>query len=356
MKARRAILTIAVVVAAFGSLSACSQDALTGTATITGVITIPGDVELTEDTVIDVAVYSLDDEENVASTITLPDGTYSISQLPPGDYSIYVSAFDADVAPQWWGGSTRAEDADVVHLAAGERRTDMDVSLVRGASLSGSISMPGGPDVPVRHTEVIVWDADERDYVGYSEVSEDGGYAVNGLAAGAYKVQVTPARGTAARQWLGAASDWTGARVISVDTSEKLTGLDATLTTGGSISGDVRGAAAREYGASVYATLLASDGEWEEANWVETAEDGTYTISGLAPGRYAVMFSRPTRDQPWVDADAALMPQSSEGEPSSIKYWTDRADMDSADLVTVREGSTVTGISVDLDVGPIADP
>jgi hypothetical protein len=350
--AGRVVGAAAIAALAAGSLSACAPLAPTGTATISGTISVPHDIERTDDTVVDVSLHLPGEEDMFVYTLAEPDGAYTITGVPPGDYTMYVSVFDADIAPQWWGGSTTAQDADIFRVEAGEARTDMDVSLVKGATLSGAISVPRGSKATLKHTWVTVWDARERAWKGDSAVSAHGHYAVRGLAAGEYKIEVTPGRGELARQWAGGASDWTAARTFAVDASTERAGLDVALIIGGAISGSVSGTAAKEYGASVYATLRAADGAWEDGSWAEVDADGTYTIRGLAPGSYAVMFSRPTGDRPWDVADAAVVRASSEVEPSNSKYWADKPDVESADLVVVDEGATVTDISADLDAPP----
>ena len=260
-----AILTLAAITATL--LSACSLPLGTGTATISGTVTLPEEVELSDDTVIDVSILLPGDEGVIAHALTARDGSYTVTRVPPGDYTMYVSVFAADIAPQWWGGSTSARAADTFRVEAGEARTGMDVSLVKGATLSGTLSMPRESQGRVERAWVTVWDAQERIWRGDSAVSEHGEYVVSGLAAGEYKIEVVPARASAARQWVGGASDWTGARIIPLDASTNLTGLDVALTLGGSIAGVVSGAAANEFGASVYATLRAADGAWEEGSW-----------------------------------------------------------------------------------------
>ena len=354
---RRLAAVTAIVAIAVSLASACSVPLGPGLGSISGRVTIPDGVELGEETFIDLYLYRPGDDETDSTSgraTARPDGTYRFLFLPPGDYTVFVSVYDAGLAPQWWGGATSAQDADVIHLEPGEQRGRADVELVKGVTLAGTISMPPTSKRSPEHVWVTVWDARERIWKGDSAVSPDGDYAVRGLAAGEYKIEVAPPRGRAARQWWGGASDWTGADIVTVGASAERAGLDVALAAGGTISGIVRGEAAREYGATVYSWLLAADGEWEQGSWAESDPDGTYRIRGVAPGIYAVSFSRPIRERPWDDADTAMRRQSSEAEPSHEKYWDDKPDLDSADLVVVGEGEKVTGISADLDVPPSA--
>lgn len=353
-RARRVAAVVSIVALTVALASACGLPGA-GLASLSGRIIIPGGVSLTEDNVIDVSLHRPGDgltAPTVTYTLARPDGTYSISGVAPGDYTVYVSVWDAGLAPQWWGGATTARDADVLRLEPGEHRADIDVALVEGAILAGTVSMPPDSRHSAEHAWVTVWDADQRMTMGESAVTPAGEFVVSGLAAGDYKIEVTPPNGIAARQWWGGASEWTGADVVSVEASVQRDGLDVALTAGGTLSGEVRGVAATEYGASVYAWLLADDGEWEQGSWAETESDGTYTIRGLAPGRYAVEFSRPIGDRPWDAAATAMWRTSSEAEPSHEKYWDDTPDRESADLVVVGEGERITGVSADLDVPP----
>jgi hypothetical protein len=349
----RAIALVSVTLLTTALLSACSWRVTTGSAAISGTVTLPEGVDLGDNSVIDVSIHRPGEEETVAYTLADASGEFEIFDIPTGEYTMYVSVFDADIAPQWWGGATRAAEADTFQVIAGEGRSGMDVALMKGSTLSGTISLPKGSRGKLRHAWVSVWDASERLWKGDSEVTKSGEFAVSGLAAGEYKIEVSPPRGFAARQWWGGGSDWTAASTVEVEASTERTGLDVALTSGGSISGVVRGDAAKEYGASVYATLRAPDGEWEEGiSWVEVSPDGSYTLRGLAPGNYAVRFMRPIRERPCGDADTVMVRLSSEAEPSCSLYWPDRPDAESADLVEVTEGETVTSISVDLDDAP----
>lgn len=351
VRATTALVSLAVLTVAL--LAGCTWRVTTGSAAISGTVTLPEGVDLGDDIVIDVSIHRPGEEETVAYTLAEPSGEFEIFDIPTGEYTMYVSVFDADIAPQWWGGATSAAEADTFQVIAGEGRPGMDVTLLKGATLSGTISLPKGSKGKLRHAWVSVWDASERLWKGDSEVSKRGEFAVRGLAAGEYKIEVSPPRGSATRLWWGGASDWTAASTVEVDASAERTGLDVALTSGGSISGVVRGNAVREYGASVYATLRAPDGEWEYGNsWVEANDDGSYILRGLAPGNYAVRFVRPIRERPCGDADTVMAHLSSEAEPSCSLYWPDTPDAESADLVKLTEGEPVTSISVDLDDAP----
>lgn len=357
--ARRVGAVMAVVAATAAFAAACASPGLGAPASISGRVIIPDDVVLTEDTHIEVYLRHPGENGSDRTFASAPigaDGSYTIAPVPADDYTLHVTVYDADLAPQWWGGATNARDADVFHLDSGERRTGMGVELVKGSTLAGTISMPTGSKQSPEHVWVTVWDSEERLWIGDSAVSPDGEYAVRGLAAGEYKIEVTPANSTAARQWWKGASQWPDAEIVTVGASTVRDGLDVSLTAGGTISGVVRREAAKEYGASVYSSLLAADGEWEQGSWAEAEQDGTYRIRGVAPGRYVVMFSRPIRDRPWGDAATAMRSQSSEAEPSHEKYWDDKPDRESADLLVVGEGDELAGISADLDAPPPSAP
>ncbi|HTW92626.1 MAG TPA: carboxypeptidase regulatory-like domain-containing protein [bacterium] len=105
-------------------------------------------------------------------------GSYTVSNLPPGKYLVTASAagFDASVC-------------DTVDVTAGHTVSGVNFSLQ--SSSSGSGGMAGGVAdsatlKPIAHARVFVWGSKGQSYA-YSDSIH--GYSVNGLADGWYRVR-----------------------------------------------------------------------------------------------------------------------------------------------------------------------
>jgi hypothetical protein len=129
------------------------------------------------------------------------------------------------------------------------------------------------------------------------------------------------------------------AKVVPVSPGATVTGIDAALEPGGEISGRVTAAATGGPAAGVFVCALASgaDERLGEVGCAEASSGGEYTIYGLAPGAYDVIFFGPgyapqiydgkstpaeatlvnlTRGQVVAGVDAALAPRTESPSPS----------------------------------------
>ncbi|MCG2782620.1 MAG: carboxypeptidase regulatory-like domain-containing protein [Candidatus Altiarchaeales archaeon] len=223
------------------------------------------------------------------------DGTYSINGLSTGTYHVEVRASES--------GMNYASKEKVVSVTAGQETSGVNFNLTTGASISGTVIYSGGSgasDIMVEaHKEM------EQGW-GNAWTESDGTYTITGLTSGTYRVEIF--------------SDYAAQpQMVTVNTGADTSGVDFTLTTGGSISGTVTDA----NGAVAYINIHA----WSETGgWggTMTESDGTYTITGLYSGTYHVN----------VDTMG-----SSQNYASSEK------------TVTVTEGQKTSGVNFNLSTG-----
>ena len=108
-------------------------------------------------------------------TMTGPNGEWSFRHLPAGSYRLGFSATFGDVTvTEWWENAADAESADLISLARGEQRSDLDVVLALPASPAVESSVPqieGPPRVgSTLSVELGVWTPDtEFSYQWFAE-------------------------------------------------------------------------------------------------------------------------------------------------------------------------------------------
>ncbi|MGZ6638798.1 MAG: carboxypeptidase regulatory-like domain-containing protein [Solirubrobacteraceae bacterium] len=169
---------------------------------------------------------------------------------------------------------------------------------------------------------------------GFATADADGNYDIGGLASGSYKVQFSSCGGSDSylTQWYEGRADFSSADTVSVTAPKTTSGIDATLQEGGHVTGHVQNASsAALQGTCVSATPASGSGFGSNAL---TDASGNYDIGGLASGLYTVEFS------------------SCGPTGRYITQWYDgKADMSSADAVSVTAPNTTSGIDATLRQG-----
>jgi Carboxypeptidase regulatory-like domain len=118
-------------------------------------------------------------EFSVHSTTTEPDGDYTITDLPPGEYSINFSSNESGYIAQSTTTTVAEAAVDTVNVA-----------LKEGGKISGTVTSAvthGG----LAKIDVRAFSANpgsEGYSSGYAETNANGEYTVTGLATGSYKV------------------------------------------------------------------------------------------------------------------------------------------------------------------------
>jgi hypothetical protein len=219
--------------------------------------------------------------------------------------------------------------AGSVAVAAPASAADADTGTIWGV-----VTDPDGQ--PVSYTSVVAFIADDSaaDSVGSFTTGESGSFSIE-LPVGDYRVRFSPGPSDLAIEWWSDAASSIGSQVVTVAAGSS-TDLSTQLEPAASIAGVVTDAAngGPVGGVSVHAYRYESMGDlWV---WVGrsalTAADGTYRVTGLRSGKYAVRFT------------------SAAGASIVEEYWNQAGwppDPDTA--FDVSEGQQVTGISPSVD-------
>ena len=266
-------------------------------AEISGVVTGSGASPLAG-----ICVY---DDSNVPATQTGADGSYSITRLGPGPQNL---AFEGgcgntgSYAPQYYPGQANPAASVPVTLSAGQVRTGVDASLSPGGEVAGVVTntarkllkgicvavMPPSALEPNNQNLFIPFNL-EIPYVSTAR-THAGAYRISNLAPGLYYAVFGPCGGSRyPSQWFKDQGAFGRASLISVGAGAVTAGIDAVLPPGGTISGAVTDRAGRRLsGVCVSAYNLAGQ-DWLTIRQARS-QRGAYKITGLAPGRYAVLF------------------------------------------------------------------
>jgi hypothetical protein len=165
------------------------------------------------------------------SAITDAAGSYSIPNLPAGQYVVFAgdpACPDGpyNVVPQWYSGKRSRAGATRVNVTGGTVRSGIDANLAFDGSVAGSVTGPGG--APLTGVCVTALGTGAAPVIA---VTAAGGYTLGGLTPGRYRVEFSSGCGAAgyATQWWKNASTAAAATVITVAADATVTGISAAL-------------------------------------------------------------------------------------------------------------------------------
>lgn len=232
-----------------------------------------------------VRIVSLDemlvDSEKYAS-----GSSVIINGLPAGSYKIQVDDY-------WWGGDGTEEEATVVYLDEGEDIrgiTQVFPLNETGSRVSGFVTDVNG-DPAIGYSVELMSESSNGGWTGTgAETDETGYYEFAGVNPGTYSLSFTAPSvcddvsctdpGT---DYWGGVYNESAAEYFSTTDGIDLEEMDFTaLPRTSRVTGTVRNAAGTPL-SGVDVQIIGANGGGEAT----TAANGTYTVSGLAPGLYA---------------------------------------------------------------------
>ena len=250
------------------------------------------------------------------TTTTSATGNYTFSGLDTGSYQVSVTT--------GCGGSlayagTYYQQGAAVGVTAGQTTSGIDVALQQGGSISGTVTTGAGSPAGIC---VQAFPQGVGASFALAATSTSGAYTLPQLAAGLYTVIFSTGCGGTA-SLIGTTAD-----DIAVADLQTTSGVDATLSAAGAISGTVTagGHAAADVCVNASGTTGGSTGI---SAYAVTSPSGTYTVVGLPAGSYTVEFYS------GCGGSAGYVTQ----------YYDNQATLGSANLVTVTGTSTTTGIN-----------
>jgi uncharacterized repeat protein (TIGR01451 family) len=241
-------------------------------------------------------------------------GRYVVDHLLPGSFLVTFQA--QGFLTQYYDGVSNEDEATLVAVGDEEESTNIDAALDRGASISGTLTDADGNGIDRG------WATAEGPVWTEVRTRSDGTYTLSGLTPGEYVVSFT-GRGSLP-EYFDDVTDVEDATPVSVEADGSVTGIDASLSRGATISGTVTD----EDGLPVAGVRVDADGPtW---SWTTSGPDGRYTVSGLVAGEYRLTFQ----------SDWHLM-----------EIYDDATDWGEATPITVEDHGSVTGIDVVMAAG-----
>jgi len=347
-------LSILVLYFAFHSIQAQPVETKTGTATISGRVTLKGEPARGVEVVIiwtqnirptANAPRARSDENGRFSFTGVAAGNYSISAVAPG----YVSAGETSI----WGGR-------MLSVADGAKVEDVDLEINRGGVIAGRIRDSRGGAVI---EETITLKKIDRDNKSQSyhpsspnyhmfRTDDRGVYRIYGLPEGRYMVSVGYEPDAHAhirdnnrtfypRVFYPKATSESEAKVIEVSEGSETTNVDITVSDpkeARDVSGRVVDASTGEpvEGVRIEISGVSSDGSPRDAGIEsESGPNGAFRVSGLLPGRYALLTD--SRWNKGFVSDPVIF-DVSEGDASGIELKV-RRDAASISGIVVIEGT-----------------
>ena len=262
---------------------------LAASASLSGKVTFPAGVD-TSVGYTQVYVLSLSGSY-VASASVRSDGTFSVGGLTGGTYKLEFSSSGRDVLNEWYNDATDAASATPISLSAGQSKTDVNVTLARGASISGYVA--GADGGALAAISVLLYQKSGGEWNWRNSVTTDakGAYAFSGLVAGDYTLRFVPPSGRGLLgEWWNDKSTMSSASTITLAASQRITSRNVRLTTAATVAGTV---AYADKSPLVNVPVVAYDRAGNVLATASTDASGAYSLGDLASGPVAVAVAAP---------------------------------------------------------------
>lgn len=323
----------AAVVGCVALLALAPVAVAAGTGKIEGTVTESAHKALAN---VSVTVYGTDNEFK-GSASTNASGVYTVSGLSEGQYKVGFS--DPPYANQYYNKQPSLANANFVSVIEGSTTSGIDAILREPGEITGTVANRAG--VPVQSVAVDVYGSGfSFEPIKIAFTNANGEYTVEGLTEGEYKVGFFPPGSTYLAQYYSGQPSLESANPVLVTAGKTTTGIGATLTEGGKISGTVTDAYTHgglgKIGVSAYAT-----GVEFGFGFASTNANGEYTITGLGTGSYKVEFS-----WEYSEAERKACEHAPRCPPKYItQYYNDQPSEATANPVAVAVGTLTPAIN-----------
>ncbi|HSG42540.1 MAG TPA: carboxypeptidase-like regulatory domain-containing protein, partial [Anaerolineales bacterium] len=263
---------------------------------------------------------------------TETDGSYFIRGVPAGTY-IVDSGWWGNWVPEIYSEQVDYGLADPVVVVADENTPDINFTLERGSSISGTVTEQG-TGAPIEGMVVDVCDYEtgwDTCFHGWTEA--DGTYFISGIPTGTYRMFSGWDDSNWMVEYYNEQAAWELATPVDVEANTELSGINFTLEMGGSISGVVT---EQDTGAPIEGVVVdicdyetGFDGPCYGGF---TEADGSYFIAGIQPGTYRVFSGWDHTN--WV-----------------VEYYNEQADWELAELVEIEANTDLYEIDFTLELG-----
>ena len=315
-----------------------------GTASISGVVTVPAGVNPANVYVQVVTPPGTSMPGMIPQASVDSTGKYTVTGLAAGSYKVRFSYCSmcfmplpgaqvaTPVADIWAGNADSFEQGSLTTLTDGQNVSGVSVTMNTGATISGRVSVPAGIDP----TTIAVFADTQTNFYdshGSTKALADGSYTIPALPAGKYTVRYnsTSVPATTVAGYFGGVSQ-TAASPVDVAHLGTVKDINMTAQAAGIVTGKVSvppGLHPEQVPISVY--VAGGDYRYSVAS-ATPAADGTYSIGGLVAGSYKLSFAGWTQAIPDLWLGSAQSPASSQ-------------------TVVVAAGKTTSGMDQIMELG-----
>ena len=285
----------------------------------------------------------------VAQALTDANGDYSVSPLQAGQY--YVGFVSSQYRQTYYNNKFTLSAADAIPVALGQTTAGIDASLDALGKISGTVTDADG-GAPLEGVSVLVAQWIDGNYGGiknHAFTNSTGQYVVAGLEPGVYSLEFY--RGGYLPSYYNSKDNWSAADKISVDYNTTVEPVDAALSTGGEISGQVTAA---EGGAPLENAEVCAAVSRNSYGYACAQSDGAgqYLITGLAAGTYYLHFTAVGYASSYYNNH----PTAAQADPVTVTLGQVTANIDAAlglgsrirgRVTSAEDGSPLAGITVD---------
>jgi hypothetical protein len=218
---------------------------------------------------------------------SLPDGSYTITDVDPGTYRFCLLDVPREFLPECWDDAPTVATATELSVQP-DGAPILSFSLLRRANISGTVTPPVGSTASI---SIIAYSHRDGGWqlAAYSSVAPDGTYRVTGLDAGTYRVCANGYDIVSACWSQG--SNPADATDIPLTTTQSRSGIDIAPGQAGFVTGNLPDV---YLGAQGYPTVTAWRqvvGGWQAVASGESVPTGinsdwTYQIGSLPSGTY----------------------------------------------------------------------
>lgn len=265
---------------------------------------------------------------------TQADGLFTLTDLAPTTYLVSVQdCSTTSIARAYAPGVDRRSLATPVVVTSGGTAAVGDVATRLGATISGTVRADG-----VAVPGVCVTARSPSFGFESTSTTADGSYVLDGLAPGRWQVGFRDCSASGLLpQWAPGQANPFSSVPVAVAPGAAVTGVDAALVRGGTVTGTVRDTAGTPVaGACVGAESLLPA---ESVPSVTTASDGTYALRGLPSGTHLVSAFR-CGDRDSSPDDAPAWVGGATRERATRLVVTGREQLSGRDVVLAVLGST----------------
>jgi hypothetical protein len=344
------MLSILVLPFAFHSVHAQAAQTKTGTAMVSGRVTLKGEPARGVMVVLQTQNQTA---SNSPRARTDESGRFNFTGIPAGRYSVYAAA-PGYVSPEDTNFNMRGK---TLNLADGEKVENVDLEIKRGGVIAGKITDSQGRPVIEERINLIKFDANNqpRAYYFYTanydlyQTDDRGFYRIYGLPEGRYllsvgyaaspgSVAITSRREFYPRVFYSDATSESEAKVIKVSEGSEAENIDINVPDPKQTR-DVYGRVVdAENGQSIAGVGVVIVGMTSEGRYTggyagsgsRSGPNGGFRIFGALPGKYALIV-RPEESSGFI-SDPVIF-DISEGDATGLE-------------LKVRQGASISGLAV----------